>query len=102
MWQNTFLFLTRSRPLGIYIFVISILEKPLLPLKLILKATKFWQVTKFDIFQKVLVFSLDSSTNLLPEAVQEEAGQYLLGFFTFSYQTLIIFGAAMHFQKSNK
>ena len=46
-------------------------------LKLISRTTEFWQMNKFDAFQKALFCTMLSSTTLVQQAAQIVAGQYL-------------------------
>ena len=97
----SFLFLTRPKPLGIYIFDKFQYVESLFHSQYSM-ATVFRQTTKFYIFQKALFLTLVSRANMIAEAVLVETGDYLLKVFTFFYQKLIIFGVPMHFQSSTK
>ena len=82
--KNTSLFLTRPRSLGIHFFFQILASwKTLSLLKLIFNASKFWQIPYFDIFWKVLFFTLALSANLVLKAVQVVVGHYLQIFFQF-------------------
>lgn len=53
------------------------ISKAFFLLKLMFRATDIWQITTFDIVQKVFFCTLYSSTNLVLLVGQIDAGQYL-------------------------